>query len=123
MCCWNAAEGNEYGMTFLDFYQGLVLAMAQGQQVTFQTAKSKPRVRDGKSVHGGSARMKGLEASRKAMAIHQLLASNPPLAQKYSKADCGVRVSVCACIMDDVGVTVVQRAINSASGSLSGGCC
>lgn len=102
VCCPNAAEGNDFGMTFLEFYQGLVLAMAQGKQVTFQTAKSKPRVRDGKSVHGGSARMKGLEASRKAMAIHQLLASNPPLAQKYSKSDCGVRVSICACRMRDL---------------------
>lgn len=70
-------------MTCLEFYTGVVLALAEGKQVTFQMAKSKPRVRDRKHAHGYSIRLKELETSRRDMAIAKVLANNPALNSNY----------------------------------------
>jgi len=75
-------------MTCLEFYRGVVLALAEGKQVTFQLAKSKPRVRDSKHPHGYSARLKELEMSRRDMAIAKVMANNPALKSSYY--DCKV---------------------------------
>lgn len=87
-----AGAGNAYGSTWLSFYTGVVLAQAAGQPITFERAKCKPRVRDGKASQSGSERMKALEEARKGRAIRKVLKENPTLAEKYSVEDCKVRM-------------------------------
>ena len=70
-------------MTCLEFYTCVVLALADGKQVSFQMAKSKPRVRDRKHAHGYSIRLKELETSRRDMARAKVLANNPALNANY----------------------------------------
>lgn len=77
-------------MTYLQFYTGIVLAMAEGKQITFEMAKSKPRVRKGKHIHGSSARLKELDGARKRMAINRVLANNPHLRKDYPEVECNV---------------------------------
>lgn len=77
-------------MTFLAFYKGVVMALSEGRLLTFELAKSKPRVRDGTHVHGNSARMKEVESSRKTAAVKKLQADNPGL-MNYGTKDFEVR--------------------------------
>lgn len=77
-------------MTFLAFYKGVVMALSEGRLLTFELAKSKPRVRDGTHAHGNSARMKEVESSRKAAAVKKLQADNPGL-MNYGTKDFEVR--------------------------------
>lgn len=66
------------------------MALSEGRLLTFELAKSKPRVRDGTHVHGNSARMKEVESSRKAAAVKKLQADNPGLTS-YGTKDFEVR--------------------------------
>lgn len=88
--CCHAAYGNQFGMQYIEYYRGVVLALAQGRQVTFDMAKSKPRVRQGKDEHGYSPRLKVVEQNRKHAAISRLLQRHPTLAAKYSVDTCQV---------------------------------
>lgn len=79
-------------MTYLQFYTGVVMALSEGQQLTFEMAKSKPRVRGPKHPHGSSGRLSQIESSRKSMAIRRLLAQNPHLGGGYDEETCNVSV-------------------------------
>lgn len=65
------------------FYKGAVIALSKGKEITFNMAKSKPRVRQAKDKDGYSPRMKALEATRKQAAIDRVLRRHPALAAKY----------------------------------------
>lgn len=78
-------------MTYLQFYTGVVKALSEGQQLTFEMAKSKPRVRGPKHPHGSSGRLSQIESSRKSMAIRRLIAKNPHLQGEYDEETCNVR--------------------------------
>lgn len=67
------------------------MALSQGKDITFDMAKSKPRVRQGKDIDGFSQRLKVIEAKRKQAAIDRVLGRHPSLAAKYSVAVCQVR--------------------------------
>lgn len=71
-------------MTFLEFYTGVVMDLAEGKAVTFNVATSKPRVRDATHVHGSSARMRTLEATRRDSCIRALRREHNDLAYKYT---------------------------------------
>lgn len=90
--CGLAAAGNVFGMQYIFFYRGAVLALSLGKAVTFDVAKSKPRVRQGKDQDGYSPRLKVLEENRKHAAIERILQRHPTLVSKYSVAMCKVPV-------------------------------
>lgn len=83
----HAGVGNVFGMTFLEFYTGIVVALSEGKQVDFTMAKSKPRVRDATHAHGHSARMKEVESSRRDSAIAQIQSTNPALLGRYDQVE------------------------------------
>lgn len=59
--------------------------------MTFNVAASKPRVRDATHVHGHSARLRSLEASRRDQCLRSLRREHPDLACKYTLKDFQVR--------------------------------
>lgn len=79
----------------LEYYAGIVLAMAEWKHVTFEMALCKPRVREANRSQAGSVRIKAVEEMRKIRAIRKVLKDNPQLAAKYSTDDYGVRTGSC----------------------------
>lgn len=88
----HAVEGNSSGsLQLLPFYTALVMDLADGKPVTFDSAKSKPYVRTARCPNGHSKKLKATQSTRMEKAIAAVLQENPALAGKYTKADCRVR--------------------------------
>lgn len=86
----------------MPFYQAAVCAVADGEATSFDRFQSKPYVRNATHESGHSRAMKRHETKMKERAVTRVFATNPRLAQKYTREEARVCFSEMVCQTKDL---------------------